>query len=212
MADLLSANPSGAARRLTKDHQPARGTLLHTSEQERAKNRASILQTNMRSSSYAHAPPADQRRPYTSRTASGFGMLQQQQHQQQGMMPPAAGFTGYNTMGMPTSTSTPMFAGANSYFPSPTAGFQQPGMPMNMMMPGYPQHMQMQHNPYQAYGQQMGYGMPMNMNMGMTMPMNSGMGMGGMPMAAGAGYEEGISPQQRDNIDRWRMSVAPAPQ
>ena len=111
-----------------------------------------------------------------------------------------------------------MFAGANSYFPSPTAGFQQPGMPMNMMMPGYPQHMQTQYNPHQAYGQQMGYGqqvgygMPMNMNMGMTMPMSSGMGMGGMPMAAGAGYEEGISPQQRDNIDRWRMSVAPAPQ
>ena len=215
MADLLSANPSGAARRLTKDHQPARGTLLHTSEQERAKNRASILQTNMRSSSYAHAPPADQRRPYTSRTASGFGLLQQHPQQQQGMMP-AAGFAGYNAMGMPTSTSTPMFAGANSYFPSPTAAFQQPGMPMNMMMQGYPQQMQTQHNPYQAYGQQMAYGMPMNMNMnmGMNMPMNTGMGMGmgGMPMAAGGGYEEGISPQQRDNIDRWRMSVAPAPQ
>jgi hypothetical protein len=39
----------------------------------------------------------------------------------------------------------------------------------------------------------MGYGMPMNM---------------GMPMVAG-GFEEAISPQQRDNIDRWRMSVAP---
>jgi hypothetical protein len=81
---------------------------------------------------------------------------------------------------------------------------------MNMMMQGYAQpQMQMQHNPYQAYGQQMGYGMPMNM--GMNVPMNTGMPMG-MPMAAGAGYEEGISPQQRDNIDRWRMSVAPAPQ
>jgi hypothetical protein len=163
----------------------------------------------MRSSSYAHAQPADQRRPYTSRTASGF-MPQQQQQPQQGMMP-AAGFAGYNTMGMPTSTTAPMFAGANSYFPSPTAGFQQQGMnmPMNMMMPGYAQQpqmqMQMQHNPYQAYGQQMqGYGMPMGMNMGMGVPP--------MAMAAGAGYEEGISPQQRDNIDRWRMSVAPAPQ
>jgi hypothetical protein len=207
MADLLAANPSGGARRVTKEHQPARGTLLHTFEQEKAKNRRSILQTNMRSSSYAHAQPADQRRPYTSRTASGF---MPQQQQQQGMMP-AAGFAGYNTMGMPTSTTAPMFAGANSYFPSPTAGFQQQGMPMNMnmMMPGYAQQpqmqMQMQHNPYQAYGQQMqGYGMPMGMNMGMGVPP--------MAMAAGAGYEEGISPQQRDNIDRWRMSVAPAPQ
>ena len=125
----------------------------------------------------------------------------------------AAGFAGYNTMGMPTSTSTPMFAGQNSYFPSPTAGFQQQAMPMNMMMPGYAQpqmQMQMQPNAYQAaYGQQqMGYGMPMNMNM----PMNMGMGVPPVGMAAGGGYEEGISPQQRDNIDRWRMSVAPAPQ
>jgi hypothetical protein len=137
--------------------------------------------------------------------------MPQQQQQQQGMMP-AAGFAGYNTMGMPTSTSSPMFAGANSYFPSPTAGFQQQGMPMNMMMPGYAQQpqMQMQHNPYQAYGQQTGYGQ----QMGYGMPMNTGMDMPpmGVPMAAGAGYEEGISPQQRDNIDRWRMSVAPAPQ
>ena len=106
-----------------------------------------------------------------------------------------------------------MFAGANSYFPSPTAGFQHQGMPMNMgmnmmMQPQMQMQMQMQANPYQAYGQQMGYGMPMGMNM----PMNTGMPMG-MPMAAGgAGYEDGISPQQRDNIDRWRMSVAPAPQ
>jgi hypothetical protein len=211
MADLLAANPSGGARRVTKDHQPARGTLLHTSEQERAKNRASILQTNMRSSSYAHANPADQRRPYTSRTASGFGMPQQQQQQQQHMMP-APGFAGYNTMGLPTSTSSPMFAGANSYFPSPTAGFQQQGMPMNMnmnmMMQPQMQMQMQQHNPYQAYGQQMGYGMPMGMNM--PMPMNAGMPMG--MAAGGAGYEESISPAQRDNIDRWRMSVAPAPQ
>ena len=48
----------------------------------------------------------------------------------------------------------------------------------------------------------------MNMNMGMGMNMGMPMTPMGMPMAAG-GYEEGISPQQRDNIDRWRMSVAP---
>ena len=201
MADLLSANPSGAAKRLNKDHQPARGTLLHSFEQEKAKNRASILQTNMRSASYA----PDQRRAPPSRAVSNFAMP----HQPNVM---AAGFGGYN--GMPTSTSTPMFAGANSYFPSPTAAFQQQNMPMAMGMQGYAQpQMQMQMpmnmNPstYQAlngYGQQVGYGMPMNMNMGMGMPMG---GMG-IPMAAG-GYEEGISPQQRDNIDRWRMSVAP---
>jgi hypothetical protein len=55
--------------------------------------------------------------------------------------------------------------------------------------------MQMHPNAYQGYGQQMGYGMPMNMNVG-------------VPMVAG-GYDEGISSQQRDNIDRWRLSVAP---
>jgi hypothetical protein len=191
MADLLAANPSGASRKVTKDHQPARGTLLHASEQEKAKNRRSILQTNMRSSSYAQAP-TDQRRAGPSRAASGFGIPQQQT-----MM------AGYNYNGLPTSTSNPMFAGANSYFPSPTAGFQQQGMGMPMMMPGYAQPqmqmpMQIQANPaLKGYGQQMGYGMPMNMNMGVP-----------IGMAAGA-YEEAISPQQRDNIDRWRMSVAP---
>jgi hypothetical protein len=189
MADLLAANPSGASRKVTKDHQPARGTLLHASEQEKAKNRRSILQTNMRSSSYAQAP-TDQRRVAPSRAVSGFGMPQQQK-----MM------AGYNYNGLPTSTSTPMFAGANSYFPSPTAGFQQQGMPM--MMPGYAQTqmqtpMQMQANPaFNGYGQQLGYAMPMNKNVGLP-----------IGTAAGA-YEEAISPQQRDNIDRWRMSVAP---
>ena len=207
MADLLAANPSGAARRVTKDHQPARGTLLHASEQEKAKNRRSILQSNMRSSSYAQAPTTDQRRAMPSRAVSSFAMPQHQQ-QQNGM---TSGFAGYNGMGMPTSTSSPMFAGANSYFPSPTAGFQQQNMPMNinmnMMMPqNYAQQMQMQPNAYQAYGQQTGYGVPMNMNMGMPM------GVPPMGMAAGGGYEEGISPAQRDNIDRWRMSIAPAPQ
>jgi hypothetical protein len=194
MADLLAANPSGAARRVTKDHQPARGTLLHASEQEKAKNRRSILQSNMRSSSYTQQPPA---RAAPSRAVSGFGMPQQMNMMQ-----------GYNGMGMPTSTSSPMFAGANSYFPSPTAGFQQQGMPMgmnmNMMVPqGYAQpQMQAYQQAYgqQAYRQQMGHGMPMNM------------GMPPMGMTAGGGYEEGISPAQRDNIDRWRMSVAPAPQ
>jgi hypothetical protein len=189
MADLLAANPSGASRKVTKDHQPVRGTLLHASEQEKAKNRRSILQTNMRSSSYAQAP-TDQRRVAPSRAVSGFGMPQQQK-----MM------AGYNYNGLPTSTSTPMFAGANSYFPSPTAGFQQQGMPM--MMPGYAQTqmqtpMQMQANPaFNGYGQQLGYAMPMNKNVGLP-----------IGTAAGA-YEEAISPQQRDNIDRWRMSVAP---
>jgi hypothetical protein len=181
MADLLAANPSGAARRIAKDHQPARGTLLHASEQERAKNRRSILQSNMRSSSYVQMP-TDQRRAAPSRAVSGFGMPQQ------------PNMMAYN--GLPTSASMPMFAGANGYFPSPTAAFQQQNM--HMMVPGYAQpqvQMQMHPNAYQGYGQQMGYGMPMNMNVG-------------VPMVAG-GYDEGISSQQRDNIDRWRLSVAP---
>lgn len=214
MADLLIVNPAGAGKRATKDHQPARGTLLHASEQEKAKNRRSILQTNMRSASHAQMP-TEQRRAMPSRAISGFAMPQQQQPN---MM--AAGFGGYT--GMPTSNSTPMFTGANSYFPSPTAAMQQQnqGMQMGMQMPGFPhqqQQMQMQVNPstYQAlngygmpYAQQMGYGMPMNMPMNMNMNMGMPMTPMGMPMAAG-GYEEGISPQQRDNIDRWRMSVAP---
>ena len=212
MADLLAVNPAGAGRRATKDHQPARGTLLHASEQEKAKNRRSILQTNMRSASHAQMP-TDHRHGVPSRAASGFAMPQQQQPN---MM--AAGFGGYN--GLPTSNSTPMFTGANSYFPSPTAAMQQnQGMQMGMQMPGFTQQqqMQMQVNPstYQAlngygapYAQQMSYGMPMNMNMNMCMKMGMPMTPMGMPMAAG-GYEEGISPQQRDNIDRWRMSVAP---
>ena len=214
MADLLSVNPAGAGKRATKDHQPARGTLLYASEQEKTKNRRSILQTNMRSVSQANMP-TDQRRAMPPRAVSGFAMPQQQQQQSPNMV--QAGFGGYNA-GMPTSNSTPMFTGANSYFPSPTAAMQQQnqGMQMGMgmgmqQMPGFSpqqqmQQMQMQMQANQAYAQQMGYGMPMNMpmNMNMGMPMTPM----GMPMAAG-GYEEGISPQQRDNIDRWRMSVAP---
>jgi hypothetical protein len=197
MADLLTINPAGAGRRVTKDHQPARGTLLHAAEQDKAKNRRGILQTNMRSVSQANMP-TDQRRAMPPRAVSGFPMAMPQQHQQQSPNMAQSGFAGYNS-GMPTNTSTPMFTGANSYFPSPTAAMQQQNQGMQMAMAQ--QHQMQQQMQMQAYAQQMAF-MPMNMNMAMPMtPM-------GMPMAAG-GYEEAISPQQRDNIDRWRLSVAP---
>ena len=209
MADLLASNPVGGGKRVTKDHQPARGTLLYASEQEKTKNRRGILQSNMRSVSQANMP-TDQRRAMAPRAVSGFPMPQQQQSPN--MM--QAGFGAYNN-GLPTTNSTPMFTGANSYFPSPTAAMQQQNQGMQMQMPGFSpqqqmQQMQMQMQANQAYAQQMGYAMPMNMpmNMNMAMPPMTPMG---MPMAAG-GYEEGISPQQRDNIDRWRMSVAPQQQ
>jgi hypothetical protein len=197
MADLLTVNPVGGGKRVTKDHQPARGTLLHASEQEKIKNRRSILQTNMRSVSHANVP-TDQRRAMPQRAVSGFAMPQQQSN----MM--AAGFGGYN--GLPTTNSTPMFTGANSYFPSPTAAMQQQHQGMQMAMAQQQQQQMQMQMQMQAYAQQMASGMPMNMpmNMGMPMPMTPM----GMPMAGG-GYDESISPQQRDNIDRWRMSVAP---
>jgi hypothetical protein len=212
MADLLAVNPVGGGKRVIKDHQPARGTLLYASEQEKTKNRRSILQTNMRSVSQANMP-TDQRRAMPSRAVSGFAMPQQQQQQSPNTL--AGGFAGFNN-GLPTTNSGPMFTGANSYFPSPTAVMQQQNQGgMQMQMPGFSpqqqmQQMQMQMQANQAYAQQMGYGLPMNMpmNMGMAMPPMTPLG---MPMAAG-GYEEGISPQQRDNIDRWRMSVAPQQQ
>jgi hypothetical protein len=197
MADLLTVNPAGAGRRVTKDHQPARGTLLHAAEQDKAKNRRGILQTNMRSVSQANMP-TDQRRAMPPRAVSGFSTAMPQHQQQQSPNMMQAGFAGYNG-GMPTNTSTPMFTGANSYFPSPTAAMQQQNQGMQMAM-AQQQQMQQQMQ-MQAYAQQMAF-MPMNMNMAMPMtPM-------GTPMAAG-GYEEAISPQQRDNIDRWRMSVGP---
>jgi hypothetical protein len=205
MADLLTINPAGAGRRVTKDHQPARGTLLHASAQEQAKNRRSILQTNMRSVSQANMP-TDQRRAMPPRAVSGYPMAMPQQQQQQSPNMMQAGFAGFNNSGMPTATSTPMFTGANSYFPSPTAAMaqqqQNQGMQMQMQMQMAQQQQMQQQMQMQAYAQQMAF-MPMNMNMAMPMtPM-------GMPAMAAGGYEEGISPQQRDNIDRWRMSVAP---
>lgn len=201
MANLLATNPTGSNRRVTHDHRPAEGTLLHASAQEKEKSRRQLLNSNMRSSSYAFDRQAapEQRHQMPARAVSGFPM------QQPSAMTP--GFGGYN--GLPTANSTPMF-GANNYFASPTAAMQQQAG-MGMGMPYAPQPMQVNNLAYQAltgaptnygmpYPQPMGYGMPMAMNMP-AMQL-------GMPMAAG-GYEQGISPQQRDNIDRWRMSVAP---
>lgn len=84
----------------------------------------------------------------------------------------------------------------NNYFASPTAGYYNPQLQHQSMM-GFPQQ---QFNPaaYGAltgggfgygYGQQMGY---------------NAMGVG-MPMGM---MEEQMTPQQRANIDRWRLSVA----
>lgn len=229
MANLLSANPvSSANRKTSTDHRPAEGTLLYASAQEKEKARRHLLNSNMRSSSYAVDRPftAEQRRAMPPRAVSGFAVPQQQQQQQHSPLMPS-GFAPNAYTGLPTSNSTPMF-GAGGYFSAPPP--QQHGAPMSMY--GQPPQ-QINQSAYNAltgdgapssygygmpYGQQMGYGMPMGMNnmgmgMGMGMGMNMppmGLGMNMPPhMAAGGagGYEEGISPQKRDKIDQWRMGV-----
>ena len=139
--------------------------------------------------------------------------------------------------GLQTSASTPIFGanGTNSYFASPTAmpfanghagngmmQMQYPQMsPTHMQQPPFHQSMNalaygggmmspgmqtgfvgngflpgMTNGTYGAYAQQIG-GVP-------GYGAGAGMGMG---MGMGMGFEEPLNNQQRDAIDRWRMSV-----
>lgn len=216
LANLLAAHPvSGSGARLTsREHQAAQGTLLHASAQNQAKQKAQILSTNTRSSSYGtERPLVDAGRPLTAaREPSAMGLLGQQQ-----AGGGRGGFAGglYNNglggVAQPVQ-SAPLFGlnGANSYFASPTAsgaGVPFGGHGRGMLSHYTPQQQMMSPLAYQALA---GYAAPRGMGMpgyggqqGMAMPMPAaGYGVGGF-----MGLEEPLDPKQRDAIDRWRLSV-----
>jgi len=176
MANLLTANPTGANRKSSANYAPAAGTLLHTSAQQQDKHKRQLMSSNARSSSYGLDRALVS--PQVASPRAPTGLLGQQN----------PGFAqGRFHAGMQTSASTPMFGMQNGYFASPTAAMQYGYNPQQQSMMGFPQ----QQYAYGGYGQQMGY---------------PGMGYGmGLPMGL---TEEQMTPQQRANIDRWRLSVA----
>lgn len=236
-ADLLStANPTredgpeaGAKSAKNNFHQPARGTLLFASARAQEEQKRSIRASNQRSTSYHSL--LDQRPPGNV-DAVGPGAAAAARKTL------ASGGGGAPSFASPTAnpyftspTANPYFVSptANPYFASPTAAavppqmmpWQQQGLPMSPsvygVLPGHAQHYA--YAPSGAHmamsmGGMGGMGMAMGgMNMG---GMGTGVGgMGGMSMgmAMGTGYPVGIggepiSPQQREAIDRWRLSVA----
>ncbi|KAK4545866.1 hypothetical protein LTR36_002430 [Oleoguttula mirabilis] len=224
-ANLLATNPVGAARRASREHKPAQGTLLHSSAQQQAKQKAQIFNTNVRSSSYgmdkALVDVGNGSRPHTARETGAGGLLSQQMKG----MAAAGGFAGgmYNNglggigsaaaqQGVQTSASTPMFGanGTNSYFASPTAFHAYGNHPAAKAYPqgmmGQPMASPLVYQQGFAGGAPMtGYGYP-------TMGGYAG-GYGAHPMAYGNGMagtmapEEPLDPKQRDAIDQWRSRV-----
>ena len=235
MANLLATNPvvGGHARHPSREHTPAHGTLLHANARQQAKQKAHILHTNVRSSSYyLDKPLVAGGNPRSSR-APGLVGQQQQQQQRQSSFGAMGGF--HNGLGGPqpplqTSASTPMLAGGNnypnSYFPSMPYGNSGAGMGYGMQQQPLRQSMMMnpaayQHlaggaggTPMSGYGYGGGFGgaaVPMTGGGGAPFAAGMGMGMGmpmGMPMGMGMAEEAALDAKQRAAIDHWRMSVA----
>jgi len=184
MATLLSANPTGAhtADRVVPKG-PAAGTLLAEQSVRQQIDRKRLLEQNQRQSSYTMRQPS-----YN---------LQQQQYQQAygqqiatpvGCQPAMASPYGMQQNPM-MGVYTPMMmnnmamgqAGMNGgYFPAMPNGYAGSMTPNMHMNIGYGMG-------YGAQGMPMGYGMGMGMQQQQEMPMHN---------------------QQRDQIDRWRSSVA----
>ncbi|KAK5706135.1 hypothetical protein LTR97_001121 [Elasticomyces elasticus] len=230
-ANLLAAHPVGA-RKASKEHKAAEGTLLHASALLQAKQKQQLASTNIRSASFygLDRPLVDAgSRPQSARNASGLlggGNI--------GAKAPAGGFAGglYNnglggvgmsgpSQGIQTSASTPLFGAGGGqqrggYFPSPTMGFS-PGMQQQGLMApptyrpgGLPVGGSMTSYGFPAMAVS-GYGAPPQMAMPMQMPYAGGMG-SGMPMGAGGGFSMGMMEDPMDagkraGIDQWRSSV-----
>lgn len=229
MANLLAAHPVGPQDKpKTHQHSAPPGTLLHASEQSQAKARRSLIKNNTRASSYSlNKPLVDVPTQGKNAHMMSGGLLGGQNNS----MNVSGGFGGgvWNNGlggvgGRQTPTSTPNYTavanngGGSGYFAPATKplGYNYSQSPMV----GYGQQQQQQYqvgNPvaYQALtGATTPYGFPQQMQMigGAYGYGAQGMGMGmgmGMPVGYGMQMEEPLKPQQRDMIDRWRMSVAP---
>jgi len=184
MATLLTTNPTGphtADRRMQKE--PANGTLLAEQSIRQQIERKQLLEMNQRRSSHTARQPS-----YNAQQMQMQNAMQYQQYQQ------AYGQQMYQ----------PTMASPYGMQQNPMMGVYNPMMLNNMAMG--------------PAGMNGGYfaGMPNSYGGGMTpnMNMNMGYGMGynmqGMPMNYGMGMQQEMpmQPDQRNQIDRWRSSVA----
>ncbi|KAK5116856.1 hypothetical protein LTR85_009116 [Meristemomyces frigidus] len=220
-ANLLAANPIVSARQNSREHKPAQGTLLHTSAQQQAKQKAQIFNTNVRSSSYGMDRPlvdvGGGNRPHTAREPGTGGLLSQQM---KGMAASGGFARGMYNNGLgggiqqgvqhSTATTTPMFglSGANGYFASPTAlnpyGNNQAAMGYPQGMVSQPLQQQPMLSPMAPMTYQpTGYGYPSMGGYGYAGAAQQAMPYGTGMMAP----EEPLDPKQRSAIDQWRLSV-----
>ncbi|KAF2812485.1 uncharacterized protein BDZ99DRAFT_461164 [Mytilinidion resinicola] len=201
MADLLSAHPLGphSARKVSNEALISSlppGSLLQQSEIKRTRQKADLLETNKRSTSYGLDKPligdlgniqdpslAAKPTPFKGGIYNngmggvGGAVASPQPAQPNGYFPMA-------NMGLPTSMS--MNFTQPSYFPQPSLMPQQMmGMGMGMQAPGYPQP---------GFG---GY------------PQMSMQQMQQMSLAMQQPYDPAMDARQRDMIDRWRQSIMP---
>ncbi|KAF2765548.1 hypothetical protein EJ03DRAFT_391459 [Teratosphaeria nubilosa] len=218
--NLLATNPIGSRDAPpSKDrHIPAAGTLLHSSVAQKAKEKAQLYQTNIRSSSYGGPMMSAVQSQPIARQPSYSGLLAERP----AGMAPSGGFAGgmYNDglggVQVPPSISTPATPHGiqrqqSSYFPlqpqvyQPPVGFQpqpQPMMqgsvypPMGQTSVPYGYAGQMPMMPQQQQQQQQAFAAG-------TMAMPGVMGNGSAMWMGTAAAEA----KQREAIDRWRMSV-----
>ena len=213
-ANLLASNPIGT-RAAAKNHEPASGSLLATNATVEARQKTALRNTNLRSSSYHLEKPLVDSRPQNSAHVNANGLLAQQHNSRAATGGFAAG-TYNNGMGgiqLQQTMSTPNFA-------MPIGGYGM-GYPYGNAEYGYPQ-MQMQ-QPYPVAMSPMAYGGQGGMTglMAGSTYMNNAFipqTMGGGTYASyaqsmgGLGYgalatDEGLNPNQKAAIDRWRMGI-----
>lgn len=183
LANLLASNPAGSRNTaMSRAHTAATGTLLHSSAQAQAKARSQLMNTNMRSSSYALDRPLVDARARASGDAQARGMLGNEAILSRaatggfggGMYSNGAGganvaaISAYQNQqqAMAMGMGVPMVGtpGGNGVFASPTTGYFGPPQPQPMQAQmgmggyGFPYQQQMmmmpQHQQYPVYQSQ----------------------------------------------------------
>ncbi|KAF2493201.1 hypothetical protein BU16DRAFT_528522 [Lophium mytilinum] len=206
MADLLSAHPLGpnSARKVSNEallsSLPA-GSLLQQNEMKRTRQKADLMETNKRSTSYGLdkpligdlgniqdpslvAKPAPFKGGVYNNGIGGRGGAAATPQPALGNAHTNSGYYPMANMGMPTSMS--MNFAQPGYFPQPSLMPQQMmGLNMGMQAQGFPQP---------GFG---GY------------PQMSMQQMQQMSLAMQQPYDPAMDARQRDMIDRWRQSIMP---
>ena len=234
LADLLSANPAGSRQVSAEQAKsaPLPGSLLHKNESRQERRKTKMMEQNRKGMAEGlNAPlvdvPQEPSQPHTQ-ISQGFAGGMYNNGAGGAVSTPGFGYgsalqsptagVGAGSMGMGMGMmSAPMAMGVPGMATTPMSmmgvgvGYQA-----NMNGYGYFNNMAAQNHPlgYSTFQHPIGgsMGMGMGMNAGLGMP-SLGVQYGGYgqnnAMAAGTGPDmEGISPKQREMIDRWRQSIA----